>query len=142
MPQGRLLQVPEGSLPGTSFFLLLVRERSGSPSEPLPPPSICRAEQPLPSCSLKHHQRKDGGIYRKGLWMEVQQEATPRRVTPTLPLRGESDSRQVLYASPEGSGGVCPTTHWIPSGQAPQAVHMGGGLRPMDCVFCFEFTTV
>lgn len=35
--QGTLLQVPEGLLPGTSSFLLLVREGSDSSSEPLPP---------------------------------------------------------------------------------------------------------
>lgn len=32
----------------------------------------------------------------------------------------------------EGSA-PSPATHWIPSGQVPQASHMGSGLRPVDC---------
>lgn len=57
---------------------------SGSSKEPLPPQSTYRAEQPVPSCSLKHHQRQCRGSLRKGPRMEIQQGATPQRVMLTL----------------------------------------------------------
>lgn len=81
---------PRGTAFGSLRACCLAPLSSGSSPEPLPPQSTCRAEQPLPSCSLKHHQReKYRGIFRKGLWMEIQPGATPAGVMLTQLSQGK-----------------------------------------------------
>lgn len=98
MPQGTLLQVPEGLLPGTSSFLLLVREGSDSSSEPLPPRAPAEPSGYCPSTT-----KESAEASAEKLWIEgFQQGAAPMgvmRVMTTLPLQGKPDSRQVHYAS-------------------------------------------